>query len=846
MLPPSRAGSTRSNKSERLPRVAQQLASKPPSRASTARSADDRPPREPRTRSETKRAQIAQPDDEVVSTSPAKEAFESELKRLGTLTKTDPTSGFGTRKETPGAGHSRIPEFELTYLDESGVPVYDEIKRAPREKPVASPATPRFASEDPLAQPLRQTEDRMKKWAREWEDHFEEQTARREKRYQDQIDKLGESIADLTACVRESLARSQARSKARSQAGRSTEGQSVGRTTQAPEDLAATGCAKPCSDGRDKPVGSRESHKAEGTISSERSSHSTHSTRKESKPNRTLQRLYTNEKSCLDDNRCPDLAAELAKTNRNIKYLKQEVIDLRKQQIEAYPAPNSSRVPQSTRAQTGKASQASATPSQALVRAAVNQGFEEQTTAEQPHRGRTMRKDILKLGAPVSGLAPHRTSFTRFVDVVNYQAYRLLDTKQEVGRKEYGYLGRYGRRLETVMDKNKFDGSEPTQVLQFLRTFKTQCDFNGITEGCAVLILPRFLEETALETYQSAVDYTGVGMGGVSSYPEAVHYLLQRFASDLHLEPAIERFEALRQRDDEEEIAFGKRLAVFARAFGGAYKETDLITRFIRGLNRSIKPLLTAERAEEDFKGCRTFNEVVERAHTLGESQRAFADTVWKRRPTSHVVRERRPDRKVNNVELLPSSSSGRTRSRSASATRADDIVALIGDDIGRPVTQVSTDDDTSESQRKPNLAEDALSPGSTKFYSVREGFDEVDLVQGDRKPDRKYTDFPNDICYRCFSLGRKAPNCFCKDKSDNDPHFVRFCKRNYDGLTDKQREHLSSVGRSPRWLVVSTGPAAPNYVAPPARESTAPPLGQRNDKTQWTDLAPQTERKNE
>ena len=346
--PPSRAGSTRSNKSDCFPRAAQQLASKPPSLASTARSAHDRPAREPRTRSETKRAQIAQPDDEVVSTSPAKEAFSSELKRLGTLTKTDPTSGFGKRKETPGGVPIRIPEFELTYLDESGVPVYDEIKRAPREKPVASPATPRFASDDPLAQPLRQTEDRMKKWAREWEDHFEEQTARREKRYQDQIDKLGESIADLTVCVRESLARSQARSKARSQAGRSTEAQSVRRTTQAPEDLAATGCAKPCGDGRDMPVGSRESHKAEGTISSERSSHSTHSTRKESKPNRPLQRLYTNEKSYLDDNRCPDLAAELAKTNRNIKHLKQEVIDLRKQQIEAYPAPGSSLVPQTS------------------------------------------------------------------------------------------------------------------------------------------------------------------------------------------------------------------------------------------------------------------------------------------------------------------------------------------------------------------------------------------------------------------------------------------------------------------------------------------------------------------
>ena len=108
----------------------------------------------------------------------------------------------------------------------------------------------------------------------------------------------------------------------------------------------------------------------------------------------------------------------------------------------------------STRAQTGKASQVSATSSQALVRAAVNQGFEEQITAEQPHRGRTMRKDILKLGAPFSGLSPHRTSFTRFVDVVNYRAYRLLDTKQEVEGKEYGYLGRYGRRLETLMGQN--------------------------------------------------------------------------------------------------------------------------------------------------------------------------------------------------------------------------------------------------------------------------------------------------------------------------------------------------------------------------------------------------------
>ena len=85
--------------------------------------------------------------------------------------------------------------------------------------------------------------------------------------------------------------------------------------------------------------------------------------------------------------------------------------------------------------------------------------------------------------------------------------------------------------------------------------------------------------------------------------------------------------------------------------------------------------------------------------------------------------------------------------------------------------------------------------------------------------PAKSYQNDPRDICFKLFARGRKAPFCPCKDRPENDPHFGLVAKENYAKLTDRQREWILSLGRSPRWLVVNSGSCPPSFV----RDSSTP-----------------------
>ena len=73
-----------------------------------------------------------------------------------------------------------------------------------------------------------------------------------------------------------------------------------------------------------------------------------------------------------------------------------------------------------------------------------------------------------------------------------------------------------------------------------------------------------------------------------------------------------------------------------------------LITRFIRGLNPALKPLLPAER-NAGLRSCRTFYDFVDRAAGLGDSQREMVHKATRRSKTGNQTRHR-PDR-VHSVE---------------------------------------------------------------------------------------------------------------------------------------------------------------------------------------------------
>ena len=110
------------------------------------------------------------------------------------------------------------------------------------------------------------------------------------------------------------------------------------------------------------------------------------------------------------------------------------------------------------------------------------------------------------------------------------------------------------------------------------------------------------------------------------------------------MDRAVEEFENVRQKDDEDDTAYALRLRSKAKCFGGVYSEADLITRFICGLDPALKPLLSAER-NSGLRSCRTFYDLVDRAASLGVSQRAMLHRATRRQKTTQNFRHRVPSK---------------------------------------------------------------------------------------------------------------------------------------------------------------------------------------------------------
>ena len=107
-----------------------------------------------------------------------------------------------------------------------------------------------------------------------------------------------------------------------------------------------------------------------------------------------------------------------------------------------------------------------------------------------------------------------------------------------------------------------------------------------------------------------------------------------------YIHRAVEEFENVRQKDEEDETAYARQVRSTDKCFGGFYSEADLITRFIRGLDPALKPLLSAE-LNSELRSCRTFYDVVDRAAGLGDSQRVMVHRATRRQKTTQNLRHR-------------------------------------------------------------------------------------------------------------------------------------------------------------------------------------------------------------
>ena len=232
-------------------------------------------------------------------------------------------------------------------------------------------------------------------------------------------------------------------------------------------------------------------------------------------------------------------------------------------------------------------------------------------------------------------------------------------------------------------------------------------------------------------------------------------------------------------------MEFGKRLRKQARRCGNVYSEKQLISKFVRGLREDVKPLVRAM----DLEGLsRSFNTYVEKAYALGESHRALSSRTSARRVRLADVKH---PKKALSIE---------SGSRSNTSVRP---ILAAGEQLtfsSRPDTATVDTDYDRLMEEQPSSSEEG-SVLSAERRSKRYPFPnrpnwKVDRVQNS----------PDDICFECYGVGHKKPNCPNLERSSDDPAYRTLQKNNYGKLHRLQKEWLSTAGQTPMFAKEGRG----------------------------------------
>ena len=153
----------------------------------------------------------------------------------------------------------------------------------------------------------------------------------------------------------------------------------------------------------------------------------------------------------------------------------------------------------------------------------------------------------------------------RFVWVVSYRAYGLLDQREPVTLAEAGTINKKAESIRRMTTSTALlDGSKPIKFLSFLKLVKDCFDDAMISEGLAVRVPVHLLEGSARSFY-----YTRSGTGAIPSsakqsskfsWPHMVAALLQHYLTGFLLRQGGEAVMQARQKLDEDENAFAERI----------------------------------------------------------------------------------------------------------------------------------------------------------------------------------------------------------------------------------------------------------------------------------------------
>ena len=146
-----------------------------------------------------------------------------------------------------------------------------------------------------------------------------------------------------------------------------------------------------------------------------------------------------------------------------------------------------------------------------------------------------------------------------FSAVADYRMYCFNNNSRLVTSSDAGRIAKYVQRCRGIRPTMRsFDGTDPIQLLPFLKDIQITFTSQHLTEGVAVRLLAHFLERDAERLYTS---YTmrGLCAGQLHDdvgWPRPVNQFLKRYLTDDMLIEAYDAVAAARQQSHETESTF--------------------------------------------------------------------------------------------------------------------------------------------------------------------------------------------------------------------------------------------------------------------------------------------------
>jgi len=289
------------------------------------------------------------------------------------------------------------------------------------------------------------------------------------------------------------------------------------------------------------------------------------------------------------------------------------------------------------------------------------------------------------------------------------------------------------------------------------------------------------------------MDDANAGCGGFSTWPHAVQFLLESYATNDNIQQAVEDLEDMKMNPKETIKEFEIRITSAARELAGAYPQNALVNRFIRNLPEDARAIVRLKSPSLTGPAALKLSKITEIATAYHRSHSAIKVPVNKsvrfntlavdEEETSRVANMGPPARnrtphQVDPVALAedtplppPPSTSGYTPSVEYSIRSYDD---------GAPPD--------------PYNAVHMVQFGGNA--SLKNQFPARSASGGDTR--RRTNEFFPLVCFTCFRVGHRSTDCQHRLRVSNDAQFVNWQCENFQKLEEWQKMWLKSINREP------------------------------------------------